>query len=165
MNKYAIRTLKHINRVQKWGLLLIERFPGRIILPKNLELDLISNLTRHDQTKFSIEQFEPYAIYFGADVKEGVIDANFKEAWKDHYTKENHHPKGFRHKRHYDPVIDIEIACDLQAMAEEFGEGSCRKYYETKWKKENCQYFSDDYEWASTCAMIEKCIDCFEALT
>ena len=47
----------------------------------------------------------------------------------DHYEQENHHAESNTFNADYMSVFDlIEVCCDLQAMAQEFNEGSCRAF-------------------------------------
>ena len=62
----------------------------------------------------------------------------------------------------YDVYETIETFCDIQAMADEFNEGSCRGFYEKVWKKKYVKYFSDDYNWFSTTIYMENLIFLYE---
>lgn len=76
----------------------------------------------HDQSKYSDEEFDAYRRYFypiSEDEKNDAED-DFSEAWKHHYTVNDHHPEHW--------VIDgvpsdmsmraiLEMICDWQSFA------------------------------------------------
>ncbi len=159
MLKYYKRTLNHIRRVQDRGLLLMEELGL-----SSAERDaFLKNLLKHDASKFNRNQKFAYRAFFHPDVEKNVIiTEEFEKAWKRHYTTENHHPIGFKNGLLTSKLVAYEIACDLQAMADEFEEGSCRGYYESKWKEENKKYLRDSYEWQELTRHIEKAIVVFE---
>jgi hypothetical protein len=142
-NYYINRTTKHISRVQENGIWLITNFKSNLNLSNEEIKETIYNLMKHDLSKFSNEQYLPY-LNFSWQIKHKlpINKKEFNLAWKDHYEKENHHPIGFSKDWKFNKSILIEICCDLQAMSQEFNEGNCRNYFETKWKKENEQYFN-----------------------
>jgi hypothetical protein len=47
-------------------------------------------INEHDESKFSEEEFEPYAQYFYKDKKDNF---QFEEAWKHHWMNNEHHPE------------------------------------------------------------------------
>jgi hypothetical protein len=136
---------------------------------------LLHNIMNHDRSKFSPEQFEPYIElneYYhqrknlknhNYEYPPGVSDT-VTVAIQDHYNNENHHPEacppGGLLK--WDEFNAYETACDLQAMADEFGEGSCRNYFENIWIPRQSKNFYDDYNWAQVQAWINSAILCFE---
>jgi len=131
---------------------------------------------RHDASKFSLAQFMPYVElteYFRQRKKLGNDNYNYptreiekstKDAWKAHYQTENHHPEKYKGQARQFTITEcLEIVCDLQAMAQEFGEGSCRKFFEEIWRKEHIGYFQyDDFHYANSMGMMRRAIDCFE---
>lgn len=48
-------------------------------------------------------------------------------------------------------------------MAQEFKEGSCRKFWEEVWKPKQRGRFYDDFNYWSTLAWMDSAIRCFEA--
>ena len=75
--------------------------------------DLIKN---HDSSKFSDEEFIPYAKYFYGNEHSCEITENFEKAWKHHYQKNEHHPEHWVFGK--DVILDmpiyyiIEMICD-----------------------------------------------------
>ncbi len=159
---YYLRTQKHIMHVQKNGIFLIEKYSEKLEMEEEDQKQFLINLMKHDQTKFSPTQRLGYYLYFNAKPEERhAHQTGFDVAWENHYTRENHHPIGFVNGVCKNYLIAYEIACDLQAMSDEFS-GSCRNYYEEKWKKENSKHVTDDCDWGMLQTWIENCISCFE---
>ena len=173
--EYCTRTLKHIHRVHFNMLQIITH--GENLL-KRLNVDsreLMHQVMHHDISKFNDVQFFAYADFFnGTQPPCKSTKAEFNFAWENHKHNENHHFEGQRYMR---PKNIIEMVCDWQAMSQEFGEGSCRKYYEDKWYPNYLEYFkkskfsqsyagnySDDYEFALLNQTIKNCIDIFEGI-
>ena len=125
------------------------------------------NALIHDSTKFSDEQYSAYAE-FSWHKKNGTELINeqqeaFDIACLDHYQIENHHPERFENRQGMMTSMEIiEMACDLQAMADEFGEGDFEKYYETVWKRSHIKYFND-YQWGQVVKYMDRCLRCFKA--
>lgn len=129
------------------------------------------NVMKHDQSKFNEVQFLPYVElteYYHQrknlknkeyEYPSPLIKTAVDAAVLDHYNQENHHvEKGdFKSK-----LEVIEIVCDLQAMAQEFDEGTCRGYFENIWKKKYQQKIICDYEYFSLVDTMNLVIKCFE---
>ena len=156
------RTVGHIHRVQLWMLRIAVENPFK--MPTDQRIELVYNATNHDHSKFSKKQAIPY-LRFSASRRDNVqLDEEEQRdidvAYDHHIHTENHHP-------HYDLFKSsfleaIEIACDLQAMADEFGQGSGRVFFQEKWKKNNSKYYYDDHNYYTTCDIIERCFDFFD---
>lgn len=175
LHRFLRRTVSHIHRVQENALRLC------IVWDKELELSrediqqFMHNVMKHDQSKFSQEQFEAYielTKYYDErrngnptyQYPEGVAE-KVEAAIIHHYNNENHHPEianGGTLK--WGKLNVLETVCDLQAMAQEFGEGTCRKYYEEVWKKKQAKHFYDDYNWVEVTTWMNKGIECFEKM-
>lgn len=124
--KYTNRTVAHIRRVQDNALFIIDEYAEDLKLTANQERQLIQNVMRHDSSKWSIEQYQPYINKWVRNIDDG----KFGEAWKHHYNTENHH---FNSGRMLTRAEMIEVVCDLQAMSQEFDEGTCHAFFEEKW--------------------------------
>lgn len=176
-NRYINRTVSHIHRVQKNMAKVVTEFKEELGLSQQQCRILMYNVMKHDRSKFSESQFEPYIElteyyhqkkvlgnreydYFNKDIKK-LVD----EAVQDHYCQENHHPERLKingPSDQYSFYQAIETVCDLQAMSQEFNEGTCRKFFEEVWKKKQCKNFYDDYNWFSTIEVMDSVICCFE---
>ena len=172
--RYFNRTLEHIHRVQKNMFHLITEHSNSLGLTREECRKLAHQVMIHDRSKFSFIQFEPYVElteYYHQRKKLGNLDYDYPDgirekvdlAVEDHYQKENHHPERLNVLDYMTKYELIEVVCDLQAMAEEFNEGSCRGYWENVWKKKQSQYFIDDYRWAQCLAQMDQVIRCFES--
>jgi hypothetical protein len=166
---YFSRTLMHIQRVQKNMFYLINKHSEELGLTLEDCKTIAQNALKHDASKFSVAQFEPYAD-FSIKMKktndyQKSTTLEFEEAWKDHYTVENHH---FQSGKYLDPVELIEVCSDIHAMSEEMG-GDTVEYLQNKWCKSHNDYFNgnkehsnnqsydDNHYWCMVCFM-KKCI-------
>lgn len=165
--KYFERTIKHIHRVQDNMFTLILKHYEELNLRAGDCRILAYNVLNHDRSKFSRKQFGAYIElndyyrikrstnpnhqYPSEDIKKAV-----SVAVSDHYEQENHHAESNAFNADYMSCFDlIEVCCDLQAMAQEFNEGSCRGFWEEKWipkYKVNEQSIS----------LMDRVISCFE---
>lgn len=174
LNFYLKRTVEHIHRVQKNAVILCTQFADDLSLSREEIRLFMHNVMIHDRSKFSNEQFEAYiqlTKYYNErrngnpnyQYPYGVED-KVNAAITHHYNNENHHPEianGGTLK--WGKLNVLEAACDLQAMAQEFSEGTCRKYYEEVWKKKQSKNFYDDYNWIEITIYMNKAIECFES--
>jgi hypothetical protein len=173
LERYFKRTIEHIHRVQNNMLLLVTGYAERLDLSPEECREAIHSVLNHDRSKFSPEQFVGYVeltdYYFRRN--NGEPDYDYPEAvkpivdgaWQNHYKVENHHPERFKGTiGKYGRLEAYETACDLQAMAQEFNEGSARKYFETNWKPRMAQYFYDDFNWVEVTQWMSDAIECFE---
>ena len=165
--KYFERTIEHIHRVQKNMFTLILKYHNELNLRSGDCRVLAHNVLNHDRSKFSRKQFGPYIelndyyrikksvnptyTYPSEEIKKAVDIAVL-----DHYEQENHHAESNAYNADYMSCFDlIEVCCDLQAMAQEFNEGSCRAFWQNKWlPKYN---IGDDSN-----ALMNRVIECFE---
>lgn len=179
MNKterYFIRTVAHIHRVQNNMLKVVTKFADTLKLSEEDCRILMFNVMKHDQSKFSSIQFKPYVELTEFYHRRKVLNESdysypsveiaqsVELAVQDHYEKENHHPERMLGKAEKMSTHEIiEIVCDLQAMAQEFNEGTCRNYYENVWKKKQAVHFYDDFDWVLTTSIMDQVIKCFES--
>lgn len=177
LNRYLLRTVEHIHRVHKNMLTLTLKYRDRLELSEEDCRRLMHNVFNHDRSKFSTEQFQAYVElteYYRQRKKLGNSDYDYPDGWRDkvdqavehHYSVENHHPEMFKpgDLGKWDRDNAIECVCDLQAMSQEFNEGSCRGYWEKVWlpKYRKKSGFYDDYNWAQIEGWMEQTIQCFE---
>jgi hypothetical protein len=141
--RYFKRTVEHIHRVQMNMLTVVTKFDRELSLSDEQRRILMYRVMIHDQSKFSDIQTGPYielTEYHNQRKVLGNKDYDYptpeiknkvEVAVRHHYQCENHHPermKGLVMKM--DSLEVIEVVCDLQAMAQEFNEGSCAGYFE-----------------------------------
>ena len=133
--KYRNYITEHINNVKKafdtYGELLCEE----------LELEIVEmqyQIDNHDNSKWSAEEFEPYARKFFPEGKRIISDYDFNKAWMHHTQYNCHHPE---HWLFYDydtkkiTIYDMpdkyiaEMICDWIAMGYKFN-NTAYDYYD-----------------------------------
>ena len=78
----------HKERVKKFASWLEENCPEVF---EGVDIDVFWDLIKeHDESKFSEEEFEPYAQKWFGDKKK---TPEYEEAWKHHYMNNEHHPE------------------------------------------------------------------------
>lgn len=174
LNRYFTRTVEHIHRVQKNMVTIVTVFREVLELSDDECQHLMWSVMNHDRSKFSKKQFWPYVElteYYHQrkvlnnptyDYSSPIIRDAVEEAVLDHYMVENHHPERLQPLQQMTKLELIEVVCDLQAMAQEFNEGSCRGYFENVWQKKQSKFFTDDYYWESSKSLMLNVISCFE---
>lgn len=173
LNLYIVRTVAHIHRVQKNMVFLTTICRKTLGLSSDDCRELLYNVMRHDRSKFSEKQFDPYIelTYYYHSRKYGDPTYEYPDgigdlvgvAVTDHYCVENHHPEGLNKDRPKFSRFDaFETVCDLQAMAQEFNEGNCRKYFESFWKPKQVENFIYPDNFNEVLGWMEEAIKCFE---
>lgn len=165
---YFDRTVAHIRRVQDNAFYLINNHADKLHLKTDDCRRLAYNIMRHDASKFSEEQFGAYVIFsWKKKNKEDLSyheQCSFEKAWDHHYRTENHHPERLRGIAEVLLYVEmIEIVCDLQAMSQEFGQSSCREYFENTWCPKQEANFYDLYQWELTKNYMRRAITCLES--
>ncbi len=80
--------LDHKDRVSQFADWLKENLPD---LFENIDMDLFDEMIRdHDESKFSEEEFEPYAQKWFGD---GKKTPEYEAAWEHHWQNNEHHPE------------------------------------------------------------------------
>ena len=172
-NRYFKRTVEHIHRVQNNAVFLVLKCRNDLELSAEECRAFIYDIMKHDQSKFSEKQFSPYIELTEYYHQKRNVNPNYDypvgirelvdAAVTDHYCSENHHPERFKGTiGKFSKLMALETVCDLQAMAQEFNEGTCRNYYENVWKKKQSQFFYDDFNWEEVKHWMEKAVRCFE---
>lgn len=171
--RYYDRTLEHIHRVQKNAVYIVNNYAGMFDLSPEDCRKFIYQVMLHDRSKFGEVQFKPYVHLtdyyyrkkFNKDHKypSPEIEVEVAAAVLDHYDVENHHPEKFRNGiGKWDKFQALECACDLQAMADEFNEGTFEKYFTQVWKPKQMQHFYDDYNWFEVLGYLDMALLCFK---
>lgn len=153
--KHLTRTIEHVRRVQDWMLYIITECSEDLGLSIIDQYELMENMSRHDLSKFTPLQFNVYCNKFQ---RKDCMESDFELAFRDHWQHENHHMQSGKVFGH---IELIEVCCDIQAMADEFGEGSCRGYWHNKWlPKYGQMHAGPAVNQAAT--YMEQVIACFE---
>lgn len=86
--EYRDYILAHQARVEKFADWLLEHCPEVL---DEVDPDVFWDLIKaHDESKFSEEEFEPYAQKWFGD---GIKTPEYEEAWKHHWMNNEHHPE------------------------------------------------------------------------
>jgi hypothetical protein len=97
---------EHKDRVKQYADWLKENLPE---LFDNIDLELFNEMIReHDDSKFEEPEFEAYAQHFYGDKKDSL---EFEEAWKHHWTHNEHHPE-FWLGEDMPYIYILEMLCD-----------------------------------------------------
>ena len=86
--EYQDYVVAHKERVQQFADWLKENLPE---LFATIDIDLFDELIKeHDESKFSEEEFEPYAQRWFGDKKK---TPEYNRAWEHHWQNNEHHPE------------------------------------------------------------------------
>lgn len=104
--EYKKYILEHKERVQQFADWLKENLPE---LFDEIDIELFNDMIReHDESKFEEEEFEPYAQHFYGSKDN---DFEYSEAWKHHWTHNEHHPE-FWLGEDMPYIYILEMLCD-----------------------------------------------------
>ena len=117
--KYNKYLRDHITNVQKSFEILKRRVPE---LFKNLEIpmdELEDNLKKHDASKYSKEEFQPYVEHFYGNNggKQETKSPEYEAAWKHHYMHNPHHPEYWGKSQRMPESCFIEMICDWMSFS------------------------------------------------
>ena len=106
----------HKQRVQKFADWLEENCPE---LFENVDLEAFHDIIKeHDESKYSEEEFEPYAQKWFGDKKKTF---EYEEAWKHHWINNEHHPE-FWLGEDMPYIYILEMICDWGSFSIEKGD-------------------------------------------
>lgn len=124
--EYKQYVIEHKERVTQFSSWLQENLPE---LFENIDVeDFNSLIAEHDESKFSEEEFEPYAQKWFGDKKKTF---EYEEAWKHHWMNNEHHPE-FWLGEDMPYIYILEMLCDWGSFSIAKGDLSelARFYYE-----------------------------------
>ena len=108
-------------------------------------------INEHDDSKYSEEEFEPYAQHFYGTRDN---DFEFNKAWKHHYMHNEHHPE-FWFGEDMPLTYILEMLCDWGSFSVEKGDyRELSKYYYEQAKDDEEKNLSDN-----TKEIIEEILD------
>lgn len=130
--------IEHIERVQQFADWLKEKVPE---LFDNIDIELFDDMIEeHDASKFSEDEFEPYAQkWFNNSGK----TLEYEEAWKHHWTHNEHHPE-FWLGEDMPYIYILEMICDWGSFS--IKSGNMRElsdFYYNKAKDDEDKMLSD----------------------
>ena len=106
----------HKQRVQKFADWLEENCPE---LFEGVDLDAFHDIIKeHDESKYSEEEFEPYAQKWFGDKKKTF---EYEEAWKHHWINNEHHPE-FWLGEDMPYIYILEMICDWGSFSIDKGD-------------------------------------------
>jgi hypothetical protein len=106
----------HKERVEKFASWLLENCPGLFEgVDEEVFLDLIEE---HDESKFSEEEFEPYAQKWFGDKKK---TREYELAWEHHYMNNEHHPE-YWDGEDMPYIYILEMICDWGSFSIDKGD-------------------------------------------
>ena len=135
-----------------WNELQLKSKNEFFILNKELNEKISKRILCHDDSKYSIEEFDPYRKFFYPTNNEKKNYQDFRLAFQIHYSKNDHHWEYWLDKDG-NPVnrgdlrdeTIIEMFCDWQAMSYMFGDTPQEYYEKNKHKikllKEDTDFF------------------------
>jgi len=96
----------HKERVTQFSSWLQKECPD---LFENIDIEVFNDLiAEHDESKFSEEEFEPYAQKWFGDKKD---TREYKLAWEHHYLNNEHHPE-YWDGEDMPYIYILEMICD-----------------------------------------------------
>jgi molecular chaperone DnaK (HSP70) len=145
---YIVEHKERVKQVADW---LKENLPE---LFDNIDLEAFNEIIQeHDESKYSEEEFEAYAQRFYNNGEEGF---EFKEAWKHHWTHNEHHPE-FWLGEDMPYIYILEMICDWGSFSiekKDFTFKELSDFYYTKAKDDEEKNLSDN-----TKIIIEEILD------
>ena len=106
LEEYRTYVVEHKQRVKQYADWLKENLPE---LFDNIDIDDFDSLIReHDDSKFSEEEFEPYAQHFYGSKDN---DFEFEQAWEHHWMNNEHHPE-YWNGNDMPYIYILEMICD-----------------------------------------------------
>ena len=120
--EYKNYIIEHRARVAKFADWLKENLPSVF---EGIDMELFDEMIRdHDESKFSEEEFEPYAQKFykqDAYGKPLSYIPGWEEAWKHHYMNNEHHPE-FWLGEDMPYIYILEMLCDWGSFSIDKGD-------------------------------------------
>ena len=130
---------EHKDNVRQFAEWLRGRLPE---IFEDVDFDVFNELIQeHDDSKFSEEEFEPYAQkWFGNKIK----TPEYEEAWKHHWTNNEHHPE-FWLGEDMPYIYILEMICDWGSFSIKSGDfRELSKFYYEKAKDDEEKNLSEN---------------------
>lgn len=152
--EYRQYVIEHKERVSQFSSWLKENCPDLFEGVGVEEFDKM--IDEHDESKFSEEEFEPYAQRWFGDKKKTF---EYEEAWKHHWMNNEHHPEYWLGEDM--PYIYIlEMICDWGSFSIASGDmGELSDFYFNKAKADPEKNLSD-----ATQEIIEDILSCIDSV-
>ena len=109
LEEYKKYIINHKANVSKFADWLLKKCPEVF-----KDIDIMSFKTlinNHDESKFSKEEFEPYARFWFNDSEHYDYDPEYEAAWEHHWKNNKHHPE-FWQGQDMPLIYILEMLCD-----------------------------------------------------
>ena len=109
LDEYKKYVLAHKERVKKFSLWLQRNLPE---IFNDVDINVFNELIdEHDDSKFSEEEFEPYANFWYNDSEHYDYDPVYEAAWEHHWLNNEHHPE-YWNGQDIPYIYILEMLCD-----------------------------------------------------
>jgi hypothetical protein len=109
LEKYKQYVITHKKNVEKFASWLKENCPEVF---EDIDLEVFDDLIKeHDESKFSEEEFEPYANFWYNDKEHYDYDPAYEAAWEHHWLNNEHHPE-YWNGGDIPKIYILEMICD-----------------------------------------------------
>ena len=133
-HEYDSYIKEHINNVKKSFNYRVYAIKNALQLSNDEIMELKNKIMKHDESKYSEEEFEPYRQWFHPEPGEEKNKELFDKAWEHHYTVNDHHPEYWKGKD-MSKVAIAEMICDWEAMSHKFGGNPLEYFEKERYKK------------------------------
>ena len=144
---YAAYIKDHVAKVRKSFDERGEMLRRVLYLSHDDMAELAKRVAKHDESKWSVEEFPQYRNYFYPAENEVKNDEGFAAAWKHHYENNDHHPE-YWVKNGVATKINVlalaEMILDWEAMARALG-GNPRVWFRDSRANLNINAEQDKY--------------------
>ena len=159
--EYEEYIIAHKERVSKMADWLKENLPE---IFEDVDLEAFDEVIKeHDESKFSEEEFEPYAqkFYGPQDINGKPLDfvPGYDEAWTHHWTNNEHHPEHWLGED-MPKIYILEMLCDWGSFSIDKSDlTELINYYYSEAKDDEEKNLSDN-----TKTIIEEILDKIESV-
>ena len=136
--EYKEYVVAHKERVEEFSTWLLSNCPE---LFENVDTEVFKDLIKeHDESKYSEEEFEPYAQKWFGD---GEKTREYELAWEHHYMNNEHHPE-YWDGEDMPYIYILEMICDWGSFSIDKGDMTeLSDFYYNKAKEDQEKNLSD----------------------
>jgi hypothetical protein len=152
--EYKQYVIDHKERVSQFSSWLQKECPD---LFENIDIEVFNDLiAEHDESKFSEEEFEPYAQKWFGD---GKKTREYELAWEHHYMNNEHHPE-YWDGEDMPYIYILEMICDWGSFSIASGDmKELSDFYYSKAKEDPEKNLSE-----ATQDIIENILSCIDSV-
>lgn len=142
LNEYKKYINDHKKRVAKFASWLKQNLPEIFDNIDISQFDMI--IAEHDESKYSEEEFEPYARFWYNKQDEYVYEPEYEAAWEHHWMNNEHHPEYWL-GNDMPYIYILEMLCDWGSFSVESGNyNELINYYYDEAKDDDEKNLSDN---------------------